>query len=116
MAIDWNAAMIAAHDNQNSEGPIGALANAYIKLHAQFVSAPMTLTKRETEILRFVADFKTDNGFAPTLEEISKAFGLKSLATVQEMLGNLQRKRWIIREHNRVRGIVIVHWPHGGEQ
>lgn len=116
MNVDWGFAMRVAQDHQREEGALGTLARAYVQLHSRYVSPPMPLTKRQSEVLRFIANHITDNGYAPTLEEISKAFGYRSLATSYEQLTNLQRKRWIIREHNTVRGILILHWPEGGEQ
>ena len=55
----------------------------------------LPLTKRQREILDFLNDFIQQNGYAPSLEEIGRRFGLSSLATVHKHLTNLQDKGFI---------------------
>ena len=43
----------------------------------------LPLTKRQREILDYLNDFIQQHGYAPSLEEIGRRFGLSSLATVQ---------------------------------
>ena len=50
------------------------------------------LTKRQREILNYLNEFMEQNGYAPSLEEIGRRFGLSSLATVHKHLTNLQEK------------------------
>ena len=50
----------------------------------------LPLTKRQREILDFLNDFIQQHGYAPSLEEVGKRFGLSSLATVHKHLTNLQ--------------------------
>ena len=49
----------------------------------------MPLTKRQKEILDFITGFIEERGYAPSFEEIAKAFGYSSLATVHEHLREL---------------------------
>ena len=66
------------------------------------------LTKRQREILDFLNEFIELNGYAPSLEEIGRRFGLSSLATVHKHLTNLQEKGFIKRAWNRSRSVELV--------
>ncbi len=68
----------------------------------------MPLTKRQKEILDYVASFIADHGYAPSFEEIADAFGYASLATVHEHLSNLERKGYIRKSYNESRSIELV--------
>jgi len=63
------------------------------------------LTKRQREILEFIREFQARNGYAPSLEEIGKRFGLSAVSTVHEHLTNLARKGALTRGWNRARSI-----------
>ena len=66
------------------------------------------LTKRQREILDFLNEFIEQNGYAPSLEEVGRRFGLSSLATVHKHLTNLQEKGFIKRAWNRSRSVELV--------
>ncbi len=68
----------------------------------------MTLTKRQKEILDFLHDFVSENGYAPSFEEIARRFGYSSLATVHEHLENLRAKGYIRKSYNASRSIELV--------
>lgn len=68
----------------------------------------MPLTKRQSEILDFVRGYITDQGYAPSFEEIAQRFEFQSLATVHEHLSNLERKGYIRRAHNESRAIEVL--------
>jgi repressor LexA len=68
----------------------------------------MPLTRRQREILDYLAEYIRDHGYAPSFEEISRRFHFRSLATVHEHLTNLERKGCIRRQHNESRAIEIV--------
>ena len=68
----------------------------------------LPLTKRQREILDYLNEFITLHGYAPSLEEIGKRFGLSSLATVHKHLTNLQEKGIIKRVWNRSRALELV--------
>ena len=69
------------------------------------------LTKRQKQILDFLEQYITINGYAPSLEEIGKQFSFSSLATVHEHLTNLERKGCLTRTHNESRSIELVTQP-----
>ena len=66
------------------------------------------LTKRQREILDYLHEFIGERGYAPSLEEIGRRFGLSSLATVHKHLTNLQDKGFIRRAWNRSRSVELV--------
>jgi repressor LexA len=74
----------------------------------------LPLTKRQREILDYLNDFIQQHGYAPSLEEIGRRFGLSSLATVHKHLTNLQEKGFIKRAWNRSRSVELVPSRIGG--
>jgi repressor LexA len=68
----------------------------------------MHLTRRQKEILDFLARYIERKGYAPTIEEIGEHFGLSSLATVHKHLTNLQTKGLIKRAWNQSRALELV--------
>jgi len=69
---------------------------------------PVTLYKRQKQILDFISQYIQKNGFSPTLTEIAEALGVSSLATVHEHLTAMVKKGVIKRYEGAVRGIEIV--------
>ncbi len=67
----------------------------------------MALTKRQKEILDFLKAFIDENGYSPSFEEICKAFGYTSLATVHEHVTNLARKGYIRKAERGRRSIEV---------
>jgi repressor LexA len=74
----------------------------------------LPLTKRQREILDYLGEFIQQHGYAPSLEEIGRRFGLSSLATVHKHLANLQEKGFIKRAWNRSRSVELVPARLGG--
>jgi repressor LexA len=74
----------------------------------------LPLTKRQREILDYLNEFIQQHGYAPSLEEIGRRFGLSSLATVHKHLTNLQDKGFIKRAWNRSRSVEMVQSRTGG--
>jgi repressor LexA len=68
----------------------------------------MPLTKRQREILDYLAGYIDEHGYAPSFEEIAETMGYASLATVHEHLTNLERKGAIRRSFNESRGLEVV--------
>src|SRR5512142_3399565 len=73
----------------------------------------LPLTKRQREILDYLNEFIQQHGYAPSLEEVGRRFGLSSLATVHKHLTNLQEKGFIKRAWNRSRSVELVHTKPG---
>ena len=68
----------------------------------------MPLTRRQREILTYLASYTDERGYAPSFEEIATQFNYNSLATVHEHLSNLERKGYIRRSYNESRAIEIL--------
>jgi repressor LexA len=68
----------------------------------------MYLTRRQRQILDYINGFISRRGYAPSLEEIGRRFGLSSLATVHKHLVNLEKKGVINRSWNRSRSIELI--------
>jgi len=69
---------------------------------------PITLYKRQRQIVDFIAQYIQKYGYSPTLQEIANALGVSSLATVHEHLQALSRKKVIRKFEGAVRGIELV--------
>jgi len=69
---------------------------------------PVTLYKRQKQILDFISQYIQKNGYSPTLTEIAEAIDVSSLATVHEHLATMVKKGVIRRFEGAVRGIEIV--------
>ncbi len=70
--------------------------------------SPVTIYKKQKQILDFISQYIQVNSTSPTLQEIADAMGLSSLATVHEHLQALVKKDLIRRYDGAVRGIEIL--------
>ncbi|MGH9377750.1 MAG: transcriptional repressor LexA [Terriglobia bacterium] len=71
----------------------------------------MALTRRQKQVLDFLAEFITRRGYSPSFGEIGESLGLSSVATVHKHVENLERKGFIKRGYNRSRSIDVVAMP-----
>lgn len=69
---------------------------------------PVTLYRRQRQILDFLEQYIQRNGYSPTLQEIADALGLRSLATIHEHLYTLVKKGLVRRYEGSVRGIELL--------
>lgn len=69
---------------------------------------PITLYKRQKQILDFIGQYIQKFGTSPTLQEIADSLGVSSLATVHEHLQTLVKKGVIRRYEGAVRGIELL--------
>ena len=69
---------------------------------------PVTLYRRQKQILRFIKEYIDKYGYSPTLGEIADAMGVSSLATVHEHLQALISKGVIKKYDGAVRGIEVI--------
>ncbi len=69
---------------------------------------PITLYKRQKQILEFINLYIQKFGYSPTLQQIADAINVHSLATVHEHLEALVKKGIIRRYKGAVRGIEIL--------
>src|SRR5258708_910109 len=69
---------------------------------------PITLYKRQKQILDFIKQYIEKYGYSPTLSEIAESIGVSSLATVHEHLQALVSKGVIRRFEGAVRGLELI--------
>lgn len=67
----------------------------------------MALTRRQKELMDFLADFISKNGYSPSYEEIANGLKLASLATVHKHIQALQTKNYLRRSFNHSRSLEI---------
>jgi repressor LexA len=67
----------------------------------------MALTKRQKQVLDFIADFVDENGYCPSYDEIAKGLDLASLATVHKHISVLEGKSYLKRGFNQSRSLEL---------
>lgn len=67
----------------------------------------MALTRRQKEVLDFIADFISDNGYSPSFDEIAGGMGLASVATVHKHISALEKKNYLIKSYNQSRSLEL---------
>lgn len=67
----------------------------------------MALTKRQKEVVDFIARFVEENGYSPSYEEIARGLGLASLATVHKHITALETKNYLKRGFNQSRSLEL---------
>ncbi len=65
----------------------------------------MVLTRRQRQVIDFIAGFLQEQGYSPSFQEIAQGLGLNSLATVHKHVLTLERKGWLRRKYNQSRSI-----------
>src|SRR6476620_7569239 len=68
----------------------------------------MALTKRQKQVLDFIAGFVEENGYCPSYEEIARGLELASLATVHKHISVLEAKRYLKRGFNQSRALELA--------
>ena len=68
----------------------------------------MALTKRQRQVLDFIAHFLDDNGYCPSYEEIARGLELASLATVHKHISVLETKGYLRRGFNQSRSLELA--------
>ena len=67
----------------------------------------MALTKRQKEVLDFIANFVDEHGYCPSYDEIAKGLDLASLATVHKHISVLEGKNYLKRGFNQSRSLEL---------
>ena len=65
-------------------------------------------TKRQKELLDFVADFIQEHGYGPSYREIMNAIGYKSVSTVAIHIDGLIAKGFLRKSDNSARSLEVV--------
>ena len=67
----------------------------------------MALTRRQKQVLDFLAQFVNENGYSPSYQEIANGLGLASLATVHKHVQALEAKHYLKRGFNQSRSLDL---------
>jgi repressor LexA len=67
----------------------------------------MALTRRQKDLLDFLATFIEKHGYSPSYEEIASGMDLTSLATVHKHIHSLETKGYLKRGFNQSRSLEI---------
>ncbi|MBT8059108.1 MAG: transcriptional repressor LexA [Xanthomonadales bacterium] len=70
--------------------------------------SPETLTSRQREVLKFIAQFIDKNKYPPTRSELAKHFGFRSPNAAEAHLRALEKKAVIGIERGAARGITLL--------
>jgi repressor LexA len=68
----------------------------------------MAITRRQKEVLDFIASWQVENGYSPSYEEIARGLKLASIATVHKHISALQVKNYLHRSHNQSRSVEVA--------
>ena len=68
----------------------------------------MALTKRQKQVLDFIANFLDEHGYCPSYEEIARGLELASLATVHKHISVLEAKSYLKRGFNQSRSLELA--------
>ncbi|MDO3380209.1 transcriptional repressor LexA [Geoalkalibacter halelectricus] len=66
------------------------------------------LTPKQKALLDFIVAFNEREGYPPSQQEIAKAFGFRSLGTVQNYLVRLEREGALTKDWNAKRGLRVL--------
>jgi repressor LexA len=77
-------------------------------MNGQTTMTEKALTKRQNQILRFIAEYIDNKGFPPTRNELSQHFGFRSPNAAESHLRALAKKGVIQLERGRSRGIALT--------
>jgi repressor LexA len=67
----------------------------------------MALTKRQKEVLDFIADFVEEHGYSPSYDELAHGLKLASLATVHKHIQALESRNYLHRLFNQSRSLEV---------
>jgi len=67
----------------------------------------MALTKRQKEVLDFIAKFVEENGYSPSYDEIAAGLKLASLATVHKHITAVEKKHYLSKSFNHSRSLEL---------
>ena len=65
----------------------------------------MVLTRRQREVMDFIAEFLPERGYSPSFQEIASGLKLNSVATIHKHVSTLERKGFLKRGFNQSRSL-----------
>jgi repressor LexA len=73
------------------------------------------LTKKQHELICFIADRLNESGVSPSFEEMKEALDLKSKSGVHRLISALEERGFLRRLPNRARALEVVKLPERAE-
>ncbi|WP_066658050.1 MULTISPECIES: transcriptional repressor LexA [unclassified Sphingomonas] len=73
------------------------------------------LTRKQHELICFIADRLAETGVSPSFEEMKDALDLKSKSGVHRLISALEERGFLRRLPNRARALEVVKMPERGE-
>ena len=73
------------------------------------------LTRKQHELICFIADRLNETGVSPSFEEMKDALDLKSKSGVHRLISALEERGFLRRLPNRARALEVVKMPERGE-
>lgn len=77
-------------------------------LHLFAYTDGMALTRRQKDVVEFIAKFVNQNGYSPSYDEIGRGLNLASLATVHKHIVALETKNYLKRNFNQSRSVDVA--------
>ena len=68
----------------------------------------MALTRRQKDVLDFIAGYQVEHGYNPSYEEIARGLKLSSIATVHKHISALAKKNYVQRGANQSRSVEVA--------
>lgn len=72
-------------------------------------------TKRQQELLQFIADFLAQHNYAPSYREVMVALGYKSVSTVAVHVDGLISKGYLVKKDKSARSIRMASEEKAGD-
>jgi repressor LexA len=72
------------------------------------------LTRKQHELICFIADRLAETGVSPSFEEMKEALDLKSKSGVHRLISALEEREFIRRLPNRARALEVLRMPERG--
>lgn len=74
------------------------------------------LTRKQHELICFIADRLAETGVSPSFEEMKEALDLKSKSGVHRLISALEEREFLRRLPNRARALEVLRMPERGER
>lgn len=68
----------------------------------------MGLTKRQSDVLKFIREYNEDNGHSPSYQNIADNVGIRSKSHVLRVVSALAERGWIKKIPYRSRSLVVL--------
>jgi hypothetical protein len=96
-----------SHQRSNEAVSVGGIAGSAGK-QADTVQNVVRPTKKQREILEFIAAFIEEHGYSPSYREVMKGLNYTSVATVSLHINNLIRRGHLVKRDHSARSLEVI--------